>query len=214
MRISHITDIHIRPLSRHQEYRSVFNELLEKLREENPDFIFLTGDLFHTKCTNISGEYINLCNWFLTSLSIIAPAIVVLGNHDGNIVNLDREDAVSPIVKALNNPRILLFKNSGVFEIGPGVNLCHYSIFDKAGWPQVAPVEGDINIAVYHGPVNGSLTDDDWELTGELSVSDFIGYDAVLLGDIHRMQFLDFREYEMEIDESELSKYPDAKLIY
>jgi hypothetical protein len=46
-----------------------------------------------------------------------------------------------------------------------------------------------------------------------LKIEFFDGYDLVLLGDIHRQQFLDFSEKELIIDESELSAYPNAEII-
>lgn len=211
--IAHITDTHIRSLSRHKEYRAVFEELNEMLRKQQPDYIIHTGDLFHTKTQNISPEYISLLSWWFTSMAAIAPLHVVLGNHDGNLTNLTREDAVSPIVNALNNPKIHLYKNSGVYNFHPGYNFCVYSIFDEAGWKNVSPVDGDINIAVFHGAVWGSKTEADWDLTGDFNVSDFEQYDVCLLGDIHMQQYLGWREYEFDIDESELSKYPDATVI-
>lgn len=213
LKFAHISDTHVRSLSRHGEYRQVFQELNQKLNEQKPDYIIHTGDLFHTKTQNISPEYISLLSWWLTSLAAISPLIIVLGNHDGALTNLTREDAVSPIVNALNNPRIQLYKNSGVYNFHPGYNLCVYSIFDEAGWPGVRPVEGDVNIAIYHGPVWGSKTESDWELEGDFKVADFEQYDAALLGDIHQHQFLGYREYEIEIDEADLSNYPDAIIL-
>ena len=40
----------------------------------------------------------------------IAPTYVTLGNHDGLILNKDREDAISPIIRALNLPNLHLIK--------------------------------------------------------------------------------------------------------
>jgi DNA repair exonuclease SbcCD nuclease subunit len=36
-------------LKYHKEYRAVFEQLYDKLREEKPDIIVNTGDTFHTK---------------------------------------------------------------------------------------------------------------------------------------------------------------------
>lgn len=193
MRVAHIGDIHIRGLARHDEYRRVFDELDEKLRLLKPDCIVNAGDIFHTKVSGITGEYIEFCSQWFTSLARIAPLRIILGNHDFNALNLTRIDAVSPIVNALDDPSIVLWKMSGVYAFAPGFNFCVYSIFDKDAWGSVRPVAGDCNVAIYHGPVNGCRTEEDWILSGDLSVSDFDEYDACLLSDIHRQQFLGYR---------------------
>jgi hypothetical protein len=43
---------------------------------------------------------------------------VILGNHDLNLMNEDRQDAITPIVQALDRKTIYLLKNSGPFMIG------------------------------------------------------------------------------------------------
>jgi DNA repair exonuclease SbcCD ATPase subunit len=158
------------------------------------DHIFVGGDIFHTKTTGISPEYIDLLTWWLTEMSRVAPVHMILGNHDGNLVNMSRQDAVSPIVDALSNPRVHLYKKSGVYQIQPGFNMCVYSLFDDgAAWDEVAPLHGDINIACYHGPVWGCRTETDWEVEDGLRAEFFKDYDFTFLGDIHKRQDLDFR---------------------
>ena len=49
IKIAHVSDIHVRKLKYHKEYRVVFERLYEKLRELKPDIIVNTGDTFHTK---------------------------------------------------------------------------------------------------------------------------------------------------------------------
>ena len=72
------------------------------------------------------------------NLADIAPTYIILGNHDGNLRNISREDAISPIVEALEHPRLTLIRNSEEAVIGEAgglpvkVNLI--SIFDKKNW--------------------------------------------------------------------------------
>jgi hypothetical protein len=138
---------------------------------------------------------------------------LTLGNHDGNLVNSSRQDAVTPIVQALNNPRVHLYKKSGVYEIAPGYNLCVFSLFDEEGWDSVQPVEGKINIACYHGPVWGAVTETDWLIEEGLTIDYFRKFDFCLLGDIHKLQFLAGRESEIVIDANDIDKYPEAEVI-
>ena len=195
VRIAHTADIHWRGLSRHDEYREVFTTFLKDCKKNNVDHIFIGGDLFHTKTTGISPEYIEQMTWWLDAMAEVAHVHLTLGNHDGNLVNLSRQDAVSPIVSALNNPRVHLYKKSGVYEFHPGFNWCVYSLFDEEGWKDVKPEPGKINIACYHGPVHGSVTETGWELDdAQIKVEFFESYPYAFLGDIHQMQFLGYRD--------------------
>ena len=108
-RCAHISDTHIRNLKYHEEYRQVFKEIYDSLIQEQPDYIVHTGDLAHTK-TQLSPEYFEMASNFLKSLADIAPTIVILGNHDGNLKNGDRQDAITPIVEALKHPNLTLLK--------------------------------------------------------------------------------------------------------
>lgn len=159
---AHISDIHWRGLKRHDEYRTVFTKLFESLRKEDDlDAIFIGGDIVHSKTQGISPELIENLHWWFTELSSIAPTHVILGNHDGLILNKDRQDAITPIVNALNDDNIYLYKNSGVYPTGyPNINWCVFSCFDEENWDKVKPVEGQINIACFHGAVWGSKTED------------------------------------------------------
>ena len=108
LRFAHSADIHIRSLSRHDEYREVFESFTKDCKDQKVDHIFIGGDIFHTKVTGISPEYIDLLTWWLNDMARVAPVHLILGNHDGNLVNSSRQDAVSPIVEAMNNPRVHL----------------------------------------------------------------------------------------------------------
>jgi len=188
----HISDIHFRGLTRHDEYRESFQAFFEKAKSLNPDAIFVGGDIVHSKTQGISPELIDILNWWFTGLAEIAPTHIILGNHDGLMMNKDRQDAISPIISALNNPRLFLYKKSGTYPIGvPGFNWCVFSCFDMDTWDDVEPIPGEINIATFHGGVEGSQTDINWKVEGEVNVEFFKDYDFTFLGDIHKVQYLD-----------------------
>lgn len=188
----HLSDIHWRGLTRHDEYRESFAQMFEQVKTLNPDVIFIGGDIVHSKTQGISPELIDCLSWWFTQMADICPTHVILGNHDGLMLNKDRQDAITPIVNALNHPRLHLYKKSGTYPTGvSGYNWCVYSCFDEGEWDNVKPTPGDINIAVFHGGVNGSTTDIDWNIEGDVDVEFFKGYDFVMLGDIHKLQYLD-----------------------
>ena len=189
---AHISDIHWRSLKRHDEYRQIFTRMFKKLRNEKPDIIYIGGDIVHSKTQGISPEIIENLNWWFNELASIAPLHVILGNHDGLILNDDRQDAITPIVSAINNSNIKLFKKSGTYPTGiKGFNWCVFSCFDQKNWNLVKPVQDEINIACFHGAVMNSKTDTDWQLEGEVKLDFFDDYDFGFLGDIHKRQFLD-----------------------
>ena len=191
LKIAHMADLHFRGLSRHAEYRNSFNDAFRKLEKLKPDVILVAGDIVHSKTQGISPELINILTWWVRSLGNIAPTHITLGNHDGLLMNADRDDAISPIVKAVGHPRVFLHKKSGTVKLADGYNLCVFSCFDKLGWKDVTPVQDEVNIATFHGSVAGSKTDDDWKMEGEVSVDFFKRFDVTMLGDIHKRQFLD-----------------------
>jgi len=213
MKIAHIADVHIRGLSRHQEYVEVFSAFVDDVKQNDVDHIFVGGDIFHTKTSGISPEYIDFMAWWLKAMSDVAEVHMTLGNHDGNLINLTRQDAVTPIVTALNNQRVKLYKKSGTYQFAPGYNWCVFSLFDEEGWKDVKPVVGEVNIACYHGPVWGARTETNWLIEEGLTVETFRDYDFAFLGDIHKMQFLGFKDVELIVTEEELAKYPGAQIV-
>jgi len=198
IRIAQISDIHWRGTARHEEYTRSFTKLFENLREEKPDMIVCTGDIFHTKTQGISPEVVMKMVWMFQELYAIAPVRVILGNHDGNLANNSRQDVITPIMKAINaDPNLVLFKDSGTYQdvLFPDINWCVFSCFDKDGWADVHPEPDKINIALYHGSIIGCQTDGGYRMMGgEESISYFQDYDYVLMGDIHKVQFMSERQ--------------------
>ena len=190
MRILHIADVHWRGLSRHEEYILSFTDMFKQAKVLKPDIIYIGGDIVHSKTQGISPELIQSLNWWFTSMASIAPTHVILGNHDGLILNKDRQDAITPIVKAINNSNIFLYKNSGTYEFAPGFEWCVLSCFDEENWYKARATGKNISIGCYHGAIRGSLTDTDWQLEGEDNIDILKDYDFGMLGDIHKKQFL------------------------
>ena len=190
-KIAHIADTHIKNLKYHYEYKKVFEQLYDTLRKENVDYIVHCGDIAHTK-TQISPEFVELCSDFFANLESIAPTYIILGNHDGNLKNSSRQDALSPIVSALNLPNLYLLKNAGETVLEPDLALNVLSVFDEENW--VAPSDQTrINIALYHGAIGGVSTDVGWVMDhGDHDIGVFAGHDYAMLGDIHKTnQILD-----------------------
>ena len=185
MKIAHISDLHIRNYRYHYEYEQVFERLYEKLKELKPDIIVNTGDTAHTKL-NLSPSYFDMAARMFEKLADIAPYHIILGNHDLNLRNLSKIDAVSPLVAALNHPDIHFHKHSAEVDVGGGFCFHVLSIVDEENW--TLPTDMDkINIALFHGSVAGVKTSTGWTMThGDISLDRLTEYDYALLGDIHK----------------------------
>ena len=185
MKFAHISDTHIKNLKYHYEYRVVFEQLYEKLREEQIDYIIHCGDIAHTK-TQISPEFVEMCSDFFRNLAEIAPTYIILGNHDGNLKNSSRQDALTPIVDALNLDSLHLLKDSGEVHLNEDFCLNVLSVFDEDNW--CTPSDPNkINIALYHGSISGVKTDTGWVMkNGEHDIGIFDEFDFGFLGDIHK----------------------------
>ena len=202
IKIAHIADVHIRNTSRHNEYEIVFKRLYKTLKKEQVDVIFVVGDIFHSK-TKLSPESVNLARTFFLNLSSIATVIVTPGNHDLSVSNLDRMDAITPIISYFSDGLFVqkgdqlpskhglyYLPYSGNYNIdvaGKIINIANFSILDKANWKSVTP--GDI--ALYHGVVDQASTETGYTfLNTGIDVLFFDNHKITLLGDIHKTQFI------------------------
>ena len=105
-KIIHVSDIHIRTLKRHREYREVFKNMHNEIeRLATPGTIaVVTGDIVHSKL-DMSPELVQMLVEFFNGFTI--PTVVILGNHDMNLNNMHRVDAISPILDVIQNSNII-----------------------------------------------------------------------------------------------------------
>ena len=201
--IAHLADIHIRKLHRFVEYRQVFKKLYKQLKDLKPDAIYIGGDVVHGKLDTSPEEVRMVANFFL-NLCKIAPTIIIPGNHDCNLNNKSREDTLSPIVDLVQKitPNLHYWKKSGVYTMD-NIDFGVMSIFDHDkegnqltdGLPNPNDLENKHKIALFHGGVDKHFYDNGFQVEDDrVKISDFEGYDMVLLGDIHKRQFLNKEE--------------------
>ena len=192
-KIFHIADVHIRNYKRHKEYRQVFTKLYKFIKKEKTanSIIYVAGDLVHSK-NEMSPELVSLLGSFLTELADLCPTLIIMGNHDLNLNNKHRLDALTPVVSAINHPNLhFLSENSyykfaqigfSVFEVGT----------DPSEWHLADGLDTDVKVALHHGAVNRAQTETSIVLkNNEVTLDTFKGFDLGLLGDIHKRQFLD-----------------------
>jgi len=190
-KIAHLADTHILNTKRHDEFKEVFAKIYEILRDQKVDYIVHCGDIAHTK-TQISPEFVEMASDFFKNLADIAPTYIILGNHDTNLKNDTRQDAISPIIKALNLPNLYLQKYSGEIIVDDKISFNVLSRLDENNWKKPTDLT-KINIALYHGAISGVQTDTGYTLeNGEHNINALEGHDFAFLGDIHKSnQFVD-----------------------
>ena len=191
-KIFHIADIHIRPYKRHHEYKQVFQSLYDSIKSQATanSVIAVLGDIVHAK-TEMSPELIDTVSDFFNNLASVCYTIIVPGNHDANLNNKNRMDAISPILKNINNKNLVYLKDSGVYCLAD-LYFVNMSVFndtkklDLEGIKELKP-----KIALFHGVVDKAINKFGFHFRNEKIDKDvFNDYDLVLLGDIHKHQYL------------------------
>lgn len=192
--VFHIADIHLRNWKRHGEFKEIFDKMFAQIDECPPNtLVTVGGDIVHAK-TDMSPELISMVTYLFNGLANRRPTIVIAGNHDANLNNSHRLDALTPIVESNSHPNLYYLRNSGLYEIG-NIAISVMSLLDE---PEKYVTYDKINnpskykklVAMYHGTVANSRVDSGMVLEHGINWDTFAGYDLVLLGDIHKRQVL------------------------
>lgn len=211
-KIYHVSDIHIRNVKRHEEYREVLNKFYKSVSDNGTEnsLIIIAGDIAHSK-VETSPELVREISDLLINCAKLTDTIVFLGNHDVNLNNKTRLDVLTPIINNLNNPRIHFLKDNGLYKCR-NILFSHFDIFltpdnyityNKI--PKIYFNNIDTTIALFHGAINKALMDVGCEISNKIITADiFDGFDIAILGDIHKAQTI---YIEKEIDEDELDSY-------
>lgn len=205
--IYHMSDIHIRDETRHDEYEQVFQNVYQYLigeKENNPTLsacIVITGDIMHNQSP--SPEAYSLTFKFLSSICEIWPAFVIMGNHDSHRNGIKRLDSLSPIFEICRLSNLFYLKNSGFYRyhnIIFGVtnvldtNILSANLVPTNIWDNITQ-KHKYKIGLYHGTIFKNENDVGYRMNKKsnkniFQIEHFSGYDYVLLGDIHRYHFL------------------------
>lgn len=185
-KIIHYSDLHLKLYKHHTKDRTVMEQALKQWEELKPDRIVFTGDLVHSK-NQMTPELIKLMSWWMTETAKICKCVYLIGNHDFLENNMDRLDAITPIVESLDNQNIIYYKDRGTFD-DDNVTWCIYSLTSYNVRPNINLNNNQHNIGIFHGPIEGSTTDIGFKFDDGFSLDRFEGLDVVLAGDIHKRQ--------------------------
>lgn len=103
VRIVHISDYH-------NHGGSYDERLISKIKEAQPDYIFMTGDMADKLFTNT-----DIANEFMEKVAEIAPSYLVWGNHDKSLTNSEFEKMNNFVkekgITVLDNQSVIIERN-------------------------------------------------------------------------------------------------------
>ena len=170
-KIYHVSDIHLRNVKRHKEYRGVFDEFYRMVKPDELDnaIIFVGGDIAHAK-TEMSPELVAEISMFFKRLTELHPTIVIAGNHDCNLINPHRLDVLTPIVDMLKLSDLYYLRDGGAYQFAD-ILITVMSVFDEPDKyiraSELKESSATTKIATFHGMVNKSYTDVGWMVTNK-----------------------------------------------
>lgn len=191
--IYHLGDIHIPgTLEREQEYELVLNRTVEMIKQEKrKKMVVICGDLFHDK-TKPYQEANILARDFMKNLGDVSEIVIIQGNHDINIDNENRKDSIKSTLRKLETkyPIHYLTENK-IYKIN-GINFGLTKMTNELPTSIVIKNLYELYIGLYHGTLYKSITYEGYEFNNvsKIKGSDFKDYDIVMLGDIHKYQYL------------------------
>lgn len=190
--IIHLSDIHIRPLDRHDEYQEVFNKLytliLQRTKGE-PTIIVICGDILHEK-DRLKAETVSFTRKFFKDLLSITPYVIIFsGNHDLIEYNPERLDSLYSLSQDIP---VIYLRNTCTYTIND-LTFCHNSLIDKKFHDPIqlkTQFPNNILIGLYHGTLNQVKSYNKFTLESKVTKEQFAHYHLTLLGDIHKFQFV------------------------
>jgi len=213
--IIHISDLHVRAGDREKariiEYGCVFAKFINDIKNleyvrKSAAIIAVSGDIFHNK-TYVGVEGTNMLLGFIIKLLMIAPVIVISGNHDSLQQDTSDVDSIDMLQTAFSETKtrfgFYYLKETGLYRygnIGFGIVAVRDvlkstsgsgSVEDLPDYPNPDAFDSadgeagviDVKVAMFHGSV--------FKNTGVKSgypIEWFVGYDFGVFGDCHRQQ--------------------------
>ena len=164
IKIALLSDIHYYP----NFNLKIFTKLINQIKENNPNYICITGDLLDDSACNNIIELVN----FIKELSLLNPTFIIYGNHDektGKIGkwNYHKNQELYTSLKSINNVHLLedtiwTDQNTKITLYGFNLSYKHYEEdlesyesfckeIDKLNC--LLPID-TYNITLCHSPIN------------------------------------------------------------
>jgi len=197
--VVHLADIHIHKREREDEYRKVFNNLYDDLKKQKLNnknsVIVVCGDVIHDKI-DLHPISVSLTRDFFVLLCEITDVIVISGNHDISLSNIEHNSLYSIIGKNLNTKNdLFMLLDNGLYEYN-NIIFGHTKFGDALKVQDCKLSTDKFKCALYHGTLStamdesGHVYKNDGDNKKYLHPNDFDDYDFVFLGDVHKHAFL------------------------
>lgn len=201
-KIIHLADIHIPNENCDRPYSDMIKQMIAEILLEVKDCekdsvrIVLAGDIFDKKIKT-DNESKTVLHEMLNFLNQLGKTIIVAGNHDMLENNTDRMDSLTPTF-TINGvypnityiDKILNYKSG--YVIDDNVIWALYSMFDKFAKPNIDGLREKYPdsriIGLYHGDIEGAVTDLGRMSEGGIDTKNFKECDCVMAGHIHKFQ--------------------------
>lgn len=189
--IYHISDIHIEnSLNRFEEYKIIYKKIEKVIRQKdvNKSLICITGDIIDFK-NNITINGIEQLRYCLNFFANICKVILIAGNHDSNINDSSCIDLIDCIININSKNNIYYLKQSGLYKFN-NIIFSVASIYDR----QIIDISNitkrnEKYILLHHGLVC-KVKNESFNNRNYFTLGDLKHYDMVMLGDIHKHEFL------------------------
>jgi DNA repair exonuclease SbcCD nuclease subunit len=188
-KLIHFSDLHIKLYKDQERYRKILESCFKEWKKVKPDRIVFTGDLVHSK-NQMTPELLDIVTWLLKECTKICKTLILIGNHDFLENNLERLDTLSPIIKTLSDDNIIYLKDGGLVE-DENVVWVVYSLMNHNKKPHINKIKNKTYIGLFHGTIQGLVTDMGFAFEDGYNINEFAGCDIVLAGDIHKRQVVD-----------------------
>lgn len=217
MKISHFADIHISD-SRIQEFEEVLDQLGESIKEQNPDLVVFSGDMFIHR-DKLSPKQVQLTRKFFKETLKDYQIIIISGNHDISMSE-EKVDSLSAIFVYDSN--IKIYTEIGeyldvdgyrfhMFSYPSRIELVRLGITDVTQVyknKEIAKLfqldSSKKNVLLYHGVLEEFAISDTYAASEEainigkdltIEKAFWSRFDAVLAGHLHKYQAIDKAVY-------------------
>ncbi|WP_461812382.1 exonuclease SbcCD subunit D [Faecalimonas sp.] len=215
MKFIHLSDLHIgkrvNEFSMIEEQRYILQQVIEVVKEEKPDGVFLAGDIYDKPIP--SAEAVQVFDTFLNGLAREnVPVFIISGNHDsperlafGGKLLKSAGIYVSPVFREIPSPITLydaygevniyllpFIKPAYVKQVLPEIPIETYQDAVQAVVEQMNIDEKKRNVILAHQFVTGAFRCDSEEISvggmDNVDASVFTPFDYVALGHLHGKQ--------------------------
>lgn len=169
---------------RRLEQREVFKRIIEYIKENNIEYLFIAGDLYeHQYIRETTIQYINSLFKEIPDTKIyITP-----GNHDPKILNSFYQNYKWNNNVKIFNSNVEIVENEDADIYGCGFNDFY---FEKSEIENIQIKNKDkINILITHGTLDGGNTTNFEYNPIHKNILKQIGFDYVALGHIHKLDY-------------------------